>query len=707
MQKVFSFLSIVLPAAAMVVLPQMLQAQQVWPDSGEVAFRKRSALLLEYVAYHYPRSRPGFPPGWDGKLADFGKYHYPMFLAQMALQDTSGVRRSYLADRMGFFARQPTFHFNLVGLPRILYLFADHPVVQQHRKDFLQRVWERTDSRNAWTAEGTENHISMSKTSAYLYAQLANHYYPADFPDAAKKMRMMKRWVMDWSKKIFYTGTGEFNSAIYQAYTVNGWLNLYDFALDKDVKNAARAVLDYYATEIALHYVQGMSGGSDLRGQHCTRSLLGTYAYLAWLWYGDSPVPLTPATLDQGRTTNEGIQTVYAALSNYRPPLAAVQFATGKFTQPAWYTGSKPAYLLNQPGYIKQHLYITPAFMLGTGYFPYGGWGSGNNQIVSWKLISRVDSGEGQSAQFVSGIGIQSPDDSRYAGGNKRSPYDQLVQHKNVLVQLTRLPVHAVAQKDTIRRLFTQWQQDWAADFARRFPGDTEKIRNNPIFLNDLDVSTNRSSICITTAGRVHTHLRENVLFVEMEKTMLAIRSVRGDAPSLLQTAQGGDMQYTSVQAPAGQVCGFVVEVAEKKNFSSTEDFVQQVLRRTKLNALQLDTQQRLQYCTLAGDTLLVAYQPNGTFTEPIFDFGYGVYRPMLIPTAPPFRQPSWPAGEGHGRLPRWWINGQPVNLEEEWPVYGGPNLLIAKGLLTLKGGGEETYTVDYRGKRPKFKKNR
>ncbi|MCU0336163.1 MAG: hypothetical protein MUF62_14175, partial [Chitinophagaceae bacterium] len=305
----------------------LAHGQSASAQAYEQAFAQRARMVLQYAAQHYPRSRPGYPPGWDGKLADFGKYHYPMFLAQLALPDTSRQRQQILADRMAMFAQMPTFHFNLVGVPRMLYQFENHPVIQQHRLALLQRVWERTDSYNAWMAEGTENHISMSKTSAYLYAQAALRWHPAQFPDAAQKMALMKRWIMDWSKRIYYSGTGEFNSAIYQAYTIVGWLSVYDFAQDPEVKAAARAVLDYYAAETALHYTQGMCGGADMRGQNCVRSFQGSYAYFGWLWYGDSPVPLSASTLDQGVNTNEIIQAVHGAMSSYRPPLAAAQLA--------------------------------------------------------------------------------------------------------------------------------------------------------------------------------------------------------------------------------------------------------------------------------------------------------------------------------------------------------------------------------------------
>ncbi|MCU0396067.1 MAG: hypothetical protein MUF29_09155 [Chitinophagaceae bacterium] len=672
-------------------------------SASENAFRKRAQLLMIHVAYHYPVNKPGFPPGWDGKLDDFGKYNYPLFTAWLSLQDKDSARQRILQERMKMYAQRPTFHFNLVGLPRLLYLHGQHPAIRENALAFLQRVWERTDSYNAFTAEGTENHISMSKTSGYLYAQFAQEHFAGRFPDASARLKQMKQWVLDWARRIFYAGTGEFNSAIYQAYHIIGWLNLYDFARDAEVKAAARAVLDYYSSEMALHYVQAMSGGSDLRGQNCTRSFAGSYAYLAWLWFGDSPAPVTADGLAFERGNNEMIQSVHAATSTYRPPALAMALARQKFETPSSFVGSKPAYLLDRQGYIKQTLYASKSFLLGAGYFPYGGWGSGNNQVVSWKLIARVDSGAGKSAQYVSGIGIQNPRDRRYAGGNKRSPYDQLVHHENVLIQLTRLPKHAAQQKDSIKNLFNMWRQRWAADFSKRFPSDTGKLSHNPIYINDLDVSVNRSAICVANHGFLKEITEEGILFLELEQVFLAIRSVRGDVPKPLQDDEGGEMLFTTVQAPAGEVCGLILEVAERKGYPGFDEFRQSYKAKTKLDNSRLTASMRLTYTSVKGDQITVQYQPDGTFTEPMFDFGYGVTQPAVILQSKTWQQPAWPSGEGHGRLARWWVNGLEVDMETYWPVYSGPGLFIGKGRLQLTGRGKEEYQVDFTGRIPVF----
>lgn len=670
--------------------------------TDETAFQERRQILLDYVANYYPRGKPGYPPGHDGKLSDFGKYNYPLFIAWLEQKKNDPETMKMLDDRLQLFSTLPTFHFNLVGLPRLLYKYSDNKSLKQHEEAFLMRVWERDDSYNAFTAEGTENHIAMSKPSGYLYAQLALEKYPGKFPKAAERLDSMKQWIQYWSKWIFYTGTGEFNSATYQTYSVLGWLNLFDFAKDHEVKLAARAVLDYYAAEIALHIQQGMPGGSDMRGQGIVKSLQGSYAYLAWLWYGDSPTPLTAATLDMGRSSNEIIQSVHAATSSYRPPNAAVALATKQISMPAMYYNSKPAYLLNQPSLIKQTLYLDSNYSLGAGYFRYGGWGSGNNQIISWKFISRVTTGEGKSAQYASGIGLASPDNKQHLGGNKRSPFDQVVHHKNVLVHLTKLPENAEKIAAEVEAIYNEWRQRWALDFAKRFPGNNYKSQNNPVKFQQMDLTKNRTFFTCTNTGDIQWWQQQGVLFVAMEQTLLAIQPVGVPAMGAMQYSADSSMLFAEVSAPAGNLCGFVMEVASRKLYSNIKDFETAMLGQTKLTYPNISNKNNLVYKSFLGDELNITYQERGTFTEPMFDFGYGVTTPNHIPTAPPFRQPKWPKGQGHGKTASWKVNGQKLNLQKKWAVYEGDYLTIKDGKMWL-GIGDQRYHIDYTGKLPVY----
>ena len=264
-------------------------------------------------------------------------------------------------------------------------------------KDFVTALFDRTDSYNAWDAEGTENHTNMARSGGYIFSELATEMFPNDFPTATTRLSQMKGWIMDYSKRLYAGGAGEFNSTIYTAFNLMGWLMLYDWAQDEDVRLAARAVLDYYAVEMAVYYSQGTLGGTDMRGNRNTTSFEGTAGFFGWLWYDDLPTSSISFN-------NDAIYTVYAALSSYRPPLPAIEIANRTKTIPAFYKNSSPKYLLDSPGYIKKNHYVDEDFSLGSAYFPYCGWSSADWQIVSWKLISKSDPSNSSTSQFVTGF---------------------------------------------------------------------------------------------------------------------------------------------------------------------------------------------------------------------------------------------------------------------------------------------------------------
>lgn len=66
------------------------------------------------------------------------------------------------------------FRFRFVAIARIMHEFADSPTVQQFTPTDLgtpfvssRWVFSRQDNYNAFTGEGTENHINMSPVSRY------------------------------------------------------------------------------------------------------------------------------------------------------------------------------------------------------------------------------------------------------------------------------------------------------------------------------------------------------------------------------------------------------------------------------------------------------------------------------------------------------------------------------------------------------------
>lgn len=666
-------------------------------------FEDRATITIENIADLYPRFSQGErPSGFNGKVSDYGKYNYPKILAVFSRYGIDAPESDVQNERLTLYKDLPTFHFNLVGLPRILYMFPEASGIRGNEIDFLRQVFDRDDSFNPWTCEGTENHVGMSRTAGYLYAQYALENYPEVFPEAQQRLHEMETWIRYFSQRIFTTGTGEFNSESYGTYNVIGWLNVYDFTNDPEIKKCARAVLDYYAAEIALHYTQGIASGSDMRGNRAITSLYGSQSYLGWLWFGDSPFPASVESIDkQWDAANSMIQIIHAALSNYRPPLETVELALKEKNIPAFYKNAKSCYLMQDTSYIKQTFYIDTNFSMGAGYFPYGGWSSGNWQIVDWKLVSRVEADSGKSAQFIAGQGMVEPSNSYM--GNHRMPFDQLAHYNNTLVQLTRVPKNADSIKLAVKKRYENWHNNWKKDFYMRFPDDTDK--ENPVHFQNLPVHSNQSFLVLANQGFINFHYHDSLMLIELEKSVVVIRTINGHRPSNPSLDKKAGIWIIKTQAEKNNLCGFIVEVMNKKTDSLKNNMQVahyfEIMKQAEI--LHNDGNQHITYRNSQGDTMDIKYQIKGSFQEPIYDWGYGPVNAGNIQQRMPYKQPAWPSGEGHGKVANVSINGIPLlDPTSKWPVYSGPKLLIENGRMLIHGS-KSTYTVDYTSKPVEF----
>lgn len=655
------------------------------------AFEERASITIENIADIYPRFSDGDrPSGFDGSISDFGKYNYPKILAVFARHGENSKEAEIHNERLFIYKDLPTFHFNLVGLPRILYMFPHAAGIRGNEIDFLRQVFDRDDSFNPWTCEGTENHVGMSRTSGYLYAQYAYENYPEVFPEAEDRLAEMEKWLRYFAQRTFVTGTGEFNSESYGTYNIIGWINVYDFTNDPEIKKTAKAMLDYYAAEIALHYSQGLCGGSDMRGNRAIKSFDGSQSYLGWLWFGDSPFPACAETIDRkAGAANQFIQLIHAALSNYRPPAEIVKLAEKREDVPAMYYNSKGCYLMKDTSYIKQTFYVDSNYTLGAGYFPYGGWSSGNWQIVDWKLISRVEADSGKSAQFIAGLGTVDP--SRSYIGNHRMPFDQLAQYENTLMQLTRVPENSEEIKQSVKSLYGDWEEQWKIDFYKRFPNDTDK--SNPVHFQDFPVDRNQSSIVIANQGYIDFNFHDSILFIELEKSVVAVMTVGGRRPSL-PVLFGKDMAWkVNTEEKKGVLCGFIIEVFNK---SADAESIKEKFITQSGGILHTNLDDQLRYVNSGGDTITIRYQTAGHFTEPIYDWGYGPTEAANIQQLMDYQQPDWPEGYGHGKLAQVRVNGEPyLGYDDKWPVYSGPNILVEDGKMQITSG-KSKYLIDY-----------
>ncbi len=636
---------------------------------GMYCSKNHDEVLRDYVADQYQA------PSMN--IGDPEKYYWPKIMARF---EKYGVNDSLSNQWIEQLKNHSPFHFTLLGMARLMSLYPDAPAIKKNRLLLLKKIFMVTDSYNAWTGEGTENHINMSRTSGYIFALQALDF-PEEFPDAPRRLAEMEQWIVDWSHNVFKVGTGEWNSGIYEVYNMAGWLNVYDFSPKPGIRAAARAVLDYYTAELSLHDSWGVTGGAEMRGAGAEDKSSNATAYLLWYWFSESDLPA------QGFSGNEYIQIMHAATSHYKPEMASVVLARKERLAHSWYINSKPSYLLDKPSFVHQFFYADSMFTLGSCVSPYGGWTGGTSQIVAWKLV--VKGKENEPPLQVSGNG----GNYRFLNGKALNPFTQVVQYKNVLVQMTKTPVNADDLKDQVYKIVDQWKEQWQSDFSKRYPGDHKpQVVNTGYPFSGKNISVLNLPEHIewqSSAGRCYLNLGHAYVLVSFISKADSAKTGSDSGRLLLQD-----------EADPGSICGFILEIADASEYPCFDEFIAKA-STASINRSQLQEATVL-YRSLAGDHLKATYEDTGTFTEATFDWGYGAQEPLSLMTEPPFRQPPWPSGKGYGRIPRLWVNGKEQKLTGVIPVFSGPGLDLENSILT-RSCGDHRLVTDYSGLWPKF----
>lgn len=659
--------------AAILSLPgcESTQTGETLPN-GEEAFAERCSILVHQISEEYE----------PVDYSDRGKYSFPKAIARMnkyGMEDpeSAGYIQEYADGKYGF------FHFPFVGIARILALYPDAPAVRENRAAFLERILLHDPEYhyNAVTGEGTENHVSMSRTSGYLFAEMAMGEDELDGV-AQEWQSRLKEWILDWSKRVYTYGTGEWDSNPYTAYNLVGWLNLYDFAEDPEVRLAARAVLDYYAANIALKYTQGLLGGPESRGsgQYGPLSRSAT-EYLAWLWFG----PTSLAENEDFFSGNEFIQSIHAATSGYRPPQPLRKLAMKELPKPAVYHNSKPNYQLTEKAESHEVFRIDKTFTMGTAQTPYGGWTNASYGLINWKLI--IEKENGLPAVIIGNGGMKSLNNPR-----GRNPFDQFLQYGRVIVQMTRVPENAEQIEADVAAVFNEWRAASEEDFEQRW-GRPHQFTGTHMEDSGKGQLTNANKSIIHLPEELDYALLNNWAFTKYADTYLAFRTLSGQPPDL----KPGRLID---EAPRDHVSGFIMEVANADEHASYEAFIKAVAAN---NLAFAESRGPLEfvYQSLDGDSLDFRYSTSGSWKEMIFDWGSGVVEQQVGFNTPDWKQPEWPSGEGHGRIPELIVNGNEVTWPDPAAVLDGPLLRLADHILLI---GDGAYTVDYSGTLPVFK---
>jgi hypothetical protein len=251
-----------------------------------------------------------------------------------------------------------------------------------------------------------------------------------------------------------------------------------------------------------------------------------------------------------------------------------------------------------------------------------------------------------------------------------------------------------------VAQLFTTWKTQWQSSFTQRFPGDGKP---NPVGKTPGFPARNESYLSYPANATVVR--ASNVVFIELENAYAAVRSLANPLPG--NPANDGNLTRQMIidAAPAGNLCGFVLEAANKTPNFTFADFQAAITAKNGLDKSQVAAG-KLRYISLANDTVDAVYGANGVHREPIFDWGFGPSTPQNFQTTPPYLQPTtFPTTNG-GRVASWSVNGDPVVLDGNWPVYQGPGVSLSNQILRFErdsAGLNTFYQVNYTGSVPVF----
>lgn len=574
--------------------------------------------VIDYVADVYT------PPPLS--IEDPEKYYFPIALARF---EKYGVNDSIANEYVSILAERGVFHFASIGLVRILYEYPDAPAV----KSRLSKIISHQLSGNLWESEGTENHLNMERTSGLLIAQAALEILPEQREEAEVRYQQMKDWILVWGERFLQYGAGEWNTSIYQAYSIAGWLNLVDYAKDLQISELASRVVDSYVEELAVHYSWGTTGGAEMRGKGVSNVNHEATNYFCRLWFGEKEH-------DDIEIRGTGaLLTMHAILSTYEPSERTIALARKEYiTEPYYRKDTRPSYLYEDTAYVTRSFYVDNNFTLGSFQAEYGGYTGACSQLIPWRLVVRNKKG----LPFeIGGNGCYYNEWS----GKGRSPYTQWAQYKNVLFVLTSVPENAECLEMLVDSVVLDWKHRWQKDYNVRFPGNSK-----PNIVTRVEENKrNLENASFINLPEENYFLRDNTLIQQLGEVYIVVRFFH--TPSKKTYKEYDKRVIFTDYAPRGSLSGYSVEVLPV-GYGTIEELFQSVNNR----AIELDGYSVI-YESLTGDRIQAIYEPSGSFTEPLFDWGYGVLERKTLHTSPPMKQPLWMCGKGFGKKPSLFVN--------------------------------------------------
>ncbi len=345
---------------------------------------------LEFLGYVAARADNPMTTIW-GPYRCFDGYA----LALLATGDLSGARAQIhdtiemIEENFAAERADPNYKWHLAD-------FAIHPLLRAWllygQTTFQEdQTWERVlnTARTFLLHFGdlSENHNLLHLSLRYLFAQVDGDAMMIDGRPASIHGIEAKSSILEWLDKWTRRGSSEWGADIYYNINFLALYNLVDFAADLEVASLARRTLDLFFFDMCADYFHGAIIGAARRAYSCYRIDLACSPVrpLLYLYLGPHRPDVPPEDHFNLNFIGGAIQ---AALSHYRPPIAALRLArlqgeccSGSTHQVALWPGQS---------FLSKRTYRTRDVALSSACAPGGKDGRYTEQLVQATLGERA-----------------------------------------------------------------------------------------------------------------------------------------------------------------------------------------------------------------------------------------------------------------------------------------------------------------------------
>ncbi len=419
-------------------------APSVCPDTGKEVLTwalKGETIRSPYTEREYIQGDTGyFGPkrkNESGEITAFGgdplKHSLAYAIARFTLDKDDEMLREYL----GFYGSlRQQYHFAAVNWGRFWPLFHEEmgDAWNQSFLDAVAAYKETTRPSDGYRKNtpirhpknlvgnlkehlgggGTENHRTMWRATALLYAQILPEGSLISGYDLNTAHSAVNDVLTRYVSGLYVVGSGEYSSSIYYPYSFRGFSNLFDFSPKAETRELAKTAIDFYVATYGLKVFNGMQTGAQRRGYPDSHSWNEMDRHL-WAWFGAGTRPVKSDSLDT---------TIHQITTAYRPNKLISALTRKEVALPfeAWI--NHPVYDMSAPDHHLEYYYCDEEFSLGSVQLSHI---NNSGQQTTWVLALRGDSGD-----TVTVTGGQ----PRWIQRGGHSPYDQYVQHKNTLLYM-------------------------------------------------------------------------------------------------------------------------------------------------------------------------------------------------------------------------------------------------------------------------------